>query len=255
MGGLLFFYLGDYTTHHFIGKAHPIIGALSVANMILNVRIDENDKDIQKETLKDQENTLKDLKKTLKEKWNFFLKYQMSRFLFYPVMVLLSPILSLVIKFLSVFKPKNVFIKQQARSCSESIFEATPQFILQLYIIFYTFNKPSVLQIVGISSGGLSICICLLKKYVDTRKQEFCLSAFLKNVLFFTTHSVFRELSVSIFLSLKKLNRYNVDKYLITTPILSCYSVACVVRAVYCVKISMSHTASQKATPRQQHHQ
>ena len=203
VGGLLFFYLGDYTTHHFIGKAHPIIGALSVANMILNVRIDENDKDIQKETLKDQENTLKDLKKTLKEKWNFFLKYQMSRFLFYPVMVLLSPILSLVIKFLSVFKPKNVFIKQQARSCSESIFEATPQFILQLYIIFYTFNKPSVLQIVGISSGGLSICICLLKKYVATRKQEFGLSTFLKNVLFFTTHSVFRELSVSIFLSLK----------------------------------------------------
>ena len=207
VGGLLFFYLGDYTTHHFIGKAHPIIGALSLVNMVLNVRIDENDKDIKKKTLKDQIETLKDQSKTIKEKWNFFLKYQISGFLFYPVMVLLSPFLLLVIKFLSVFKPKNEFIKHQARSSSrgESIFESTPQIILQLYIVFFNFTKPSALQVFGILSSALSICICHLKKYEETREHKFGLRAFLKNILFFSTHSIFRVLSVSIFLSLKTI--------------------------------------------------
>ena len=60
-------------------------------------------------------------------------------FMIYPILVLLSPLIMLMIKIQSVLRPNHEFIKKQAKQASlgESILESTPQYCLQLFAAAY----------------------------------------------------------------------------------------------------------------------
>ena len=82
-------------------------------------------------------------------------------FLLYPVLVLFSPLLMLLVKFRSIF-PNNWFVKTQKliTSLGEAVWEASPQLTLQIFIVLTTFDDGiSKLQLAVILSSSMSLVI------------------------------------------------------------------------------------------------
>ena len=120
-------------------------------------------------------------------------------FLLFPFLLPCVPFIFIAIKLLSVLKPKNNFLRSQARigSRGEAILEAGPQFVLQCYVVFLSLS-PTWLQLISITTSALSLSLPNIEQYVTTRSEEFGPKSILKNIAVFLPASVFKILTVSI---------------------------------------------------------
>ena len=90
-------------------------------------------------------------------------------FLLYPVLIILSPWLMILVKFRSIF-PHNWFVKTQKliTSLGEAVWEASPQLTLQILIVLTTFTDGvSELQWMVIASSSLSLVIPAIEMYLQ----------------------------------------------------------------------------------------
>merc|ERR1719471_2127875 len=101
------------------------------------------------------------------------MKNQWLMFKIYPILVLLSPLILLMIKIQSVLRPNHEFIKKQAKQASlgESILESTPQYCLQLYIVLKTWEA-SWSQILSITTSALSLSLANLDKFLINNIED-----------------------------------------------------------------------------------
>ena len=118
--------------------------------------------------------------------------------LFIPIVVI-SPIIFVIIKFLAIFKCGNTFLQSQATygSRGEGILEAAPQLCLQLYIILLSLN-PSTNQVLSIMTSAATISLPNIENFVSARGGEFGFKPIMKNILIFLPASLFKILSVSL---------------------------------------------------------
>ena len=93
--------------------------------------------------------------------WSFLLK-----FLLFPLIFSISPIIFLYIKFLKTFKNDNKMIECQRKiaSMGEAILEASPQYCLQMYIVLRTLD-PTPSQWVSIFTSVFSLNFAIIEKY------------------------------------------------------------------------------------------
>ena len=118
-------------------------------------------------------------------------------FLMFPFILLLSPILLVLIKFFAILKPKNDLIQSQSRYCSigESIFEASPQLCLQLYVVFNSLS-PSWKQMFSIITSSLTLGLPNMEKFLNY--PDFQFKNVVKYFLIFFLDSFFKVASISL---------------------------------------------------------
>ena len=94
--------------------------------------------------------------------------------LFLPLLLLLSPLIFILLKFIAISKPSNRLLKAQSTigSRGESILEAAPQFILQCYIIFLTLTPPGWKKLLSISTSALTLSLKNMEHHVTSRIEE-----------------------------------------------------------------------------------
>ena len=93
---------------------------------------------------------------------------------FFPIFLLISPLIFILIKFLALVKPNSQLLKAQSMlgSRGESILEAAPQFGLQCYIIFLTLTPPGWIKLVSISTSALTLSLKNIEHYVTACLEE-----------------------------------------------------------------------------------
>ena len=127
--------------------------------------------------------------------------------LFYPVLVVCTPLLIILVKMRVVF-PSDYFIKTQKSmvAMGESAWEATPQLVLQLYIVFLTIDRDiKWIQIMAIASSAFTLPIPAIELYLEGKNQEATIKTILMYFPLFFLANVFRIASVSIFLAILSL--------------------------------------------------
>ena len=119
--------------------------------------------------------------------------------LFFVFLVPISPLIYIIIKLVAVFKSQNKFIQAQARMTSqaEAELEATPQFVLLLYVVMTTMS-PTNTQIFSLVTSTLCLSLPNIERYVIARCEEYGFSSILKNISVFFTFSLFKVLSLAI---------------------------------------------------------
>ena len=123
------------------------------------------------------------------------------RLLFYPFIFILAPFITIVVKLISVFKPCNKLIKSQSRICGrgEAILEATPQFLLQLYIVISVNDLASTpRQTLVMITSAITLCIPNLEKYMVTRGLEFGFNILKGPLWIFVLASIFKTLALAL---------------------------------------------------------
>ena len=124
-------------------------------------------------------------------------------FFFIPLVILVSPVMMLIIHTLAIFRPESRFIKAQKKEVKkgESILEAAPQLILQMFVAMKTMH-PSWKQQASIITSCLSICIADAESYLDKKYGiEFGLNmTSLKCFLAHVPSSLFNVIAFSIFI-------------------------------------------------------
>ena len=83
-------------------------------------------------------------------------------------------------------------------SFSESVFEALPQFGLQLFIVLLRFQAPNHEQLVSILSSLASISLAHINKYIDTHVKKGKKLAIIKYFPIFFLNSTFRVTAATI---------------------------------------------------------
>ena len=115
------------------------------------------------------------------------------------IMLPLTPLLFLAIKIAVVVRPENKFIVAQSKivSFGETVFESTPQLILQLYIILQNWSTYSITQWFSIATSSMSLCLANLDKYlININKTGF--KNFVKYFPLIFLNSIFKVLSLVI---------------------------------------------------------
>ena len=74
---------------------------------------------------------------------------------------------------MKVLKPSSSFVKKQAKEASsgESLFEATPQIILQVCILLIKFDPPTETQISSIISSAASLTYLNTETYIESHEK------------------------------------------------------------------------------------
>jgi len=131
-----------------------------------------------------------------------YMKNQWLIFMIYPILVLLSPLILLMIKIQSVLRANHEFIKKQAKQASlgESILESTPQYCLQLYIVLKT-REASWSQIFSITTSALSLSLANLDKFLINNIEDGELGPNITTLKYFFIMffiSMFKVMSVSL---------------------------------------------------------
>ena len=120
----------------------------------------------------------------------------------FPLFVLTSPLLFLWIKFVSVIKKDyKLQIEKKYVSQSESMFEATPQLGLQLYILFLK-REPSLVLLFSIATSALSMSIPNIEIYLSSFPEPYGLLSIVKYFLIFQTFSLFKVMSISLIVAM-----------------------------------------------------
>ena len=127
--------------------------------------------------------------------------WHLSRYhyvLFIPLLIF-SPGIYVIIKFLAIFKVKNTLLQSQSSygSRGEAILEAAPQLGLQLYIALLSL-EPSLTQILSIITSAAILSLPNIENYVAARGLDFGFRTIFKNSPVFLPASLFKVLSVSI---------------------------------------------------------
>ena len=109
------------------------------------------------------------------------------------------PLFLLLNRILGVLKPENKLIKSQSTfgELGEAFFEASPQLMLQCYIVFHSLS-PSGSQWFSLITSGLTLCLPNIKRYVASRSEAFGPKSIVKNFAIFFPASMFRVLTLSI---------------------------------------------------------
>ena len=118
--------------------------------------------------------------------------------LLFPFFFIFSPFLFLLIKSLAILRPNDEMIENQTKISTrgETVFESTPQLILQLYIVLSTFNATGA-QWFSIITSLLSFSIGNLEYFMGLRNKSGLRNLALYFPIFFLT-SVFKVMSLSI---------------------------------------------------------
>lgn len=119
--------------------------------------------------------------------------------IFLVIIFPISPLIYLFIKLLAVFKSENKFIQAQSRltTTGEAILEATPQFVLLLYVVMTTLS-PTTTQIISLVTSSLTLSLPNIERYVIARSGEYGFRSILKNISVFLTFSLFKVLSIAV---------------------------------------------------------
>lgn len=120
-------------------------------------------------------------------------------FILFPILLMLSPIIFIIIKLLGVFKPKSQLLKHQSTlgSRAEALLESGPQLGIQIYIVLFTMSS-NWTQSFSIFTSALSISISNIEQYVTARSEEFGPMSIIKNMWVFLPATFFKILSVSM---------------------------------------------------------
>ena len=126
-------------------------------------------------------------------------------FLFLPVAFIFSPVLIIAIKALTILRPNDEIIRNQAKVATqgETVLESTPQLILQLYIVMTKFSATKA-QWFSITTSALSFCMGNLELYLDAREKSGLKNIAIYFPLFFMT-SIFKVMSLAIFATFYQL--------------------------------------------------
>ena len=119
--------------------------------------------------------------------------------IFVVILLPISPLIYIIIKLLAVFKSENKFIQAQSRLTSqgEAVLEATPQFVLLLYVVMTTLS-PTNAQIFSLVTSSLTLSLPNIERYVIARDEEYGFKSILKNISVFLTFSMFKVLSIAV---------------------------------------------------------
>ena len=119
-------------------------------------------------------------------------------FMFIPL-VIFSPVIFIIIKFLAILKSGNTLLKSQSTwgTRGEVILEAAPQLGLQLYIVMLTLN-PRKSQVLSILTSAATLSLPNIENFVVARGGDFGFKSAVKNILVFIPASLFKILSVSL---------------------------------------------------------
>ena len=119
--------------------------------------------------------------------------------IFVVILLPISPLIYIIIKLLAVFKSKNKFIQAQSRLTSqgEAVLEATPQFVLLLYVVMTTLS-PTTTQIFSLVTSSLTLSLPNIERYVIARHGEYGFKSILKHISVFFTFSLFKVLSIAV---------------------------------------------------------
>ena len=117
----------------------------------------------------------------------------------FPILLMLSPIIFIIIKLLGVFKPKSQLLKHQSTvgSRAEALLESGPQLGIQIYIVLFIMSS-NWTQSFSIFTSALSISISNIEQYVTARSEEFGPMSIIKNMWVFLPATFFKILSVSM---------------------------------------------------------
>ena len=119
--------------------------------------------------------------------------------LFLVFLLPISPLVYIIIKLVAVFKSQNKFIQAQSRltSQAEAVLEATPQFVLLLYVVMTTMS-PTNTQIFSLVTSTLTLSLPNIERYIIARGEEYGFHSILKNIPVFLTFSLFKVVSLAI---------------------------------------------------------
>ena len=137
-----------------------------------------------------------------------------KKFLFFPILVSISPLIFLYIKFLKIIKRDSKIIECQRKMASvgEAILEASPQYCLQMYVVLRTLD-PTWSQWFSIFTSLFSLNYASIEKYhgpqFSIQKDVFKLQTL---VIFLNTCG--KILSISVLLVFFQVN---------TLIIIACY--------------------------------
>ena len=121
------------------------------------------------------------------------------KFLTYPLIILISPCLVVLIKLRTIL-PHNINLSKQksTMSAGESLFEATPQLALQIYIVLTRSDRfPSYLQWAAMVGSLLTLALPSIETFLD-EKQKNGFNNIAKYFPVFFCNISFRVLSLSI---------------------------------------------------------
>ena len=92
------------------------------------------------------------------------------KLLLFPLMYILSPLIFLYIKLLSIFKRDNKLMDHQKKmiSTGEAVLEASPQYCLQMFILLHTLD-PTPSQWFSIITSLITLNIPNIEKYFGTQ--------------------------------------------------------------------------------------
>ena len=95
-------------------------------------------------------------------------------FITFPLIILVSPIIMVIIHTIALFQPESKFIKAQKMEVKkgESYLEARPQLILQMFVVMRTM-QPSWKQQASIITSSLSICIVDVERYLEKKYGKY----------------------------------------------------------------------------------
>ena len=122
--------------------------------------------------------------------------------IFYPLLVFLTPIIFLLLKFRAIF-PHNWFIKSQKiiMSLGEAAWEASPQLTLQIFIVLMNIDQPvSKLQLTVIFSSSLTLVIPAIEAYLQRNGDPAKLMDIFSFFPLFFIMNIFKILSICILL-------------------------------------------------------
>ena len=120
--------------------------------------------------------------------------------LIYPFFLILSPILTTIVKLRAIFPGNKFFeIQKVLVAKTESLREAVPQALLQIFIIFQNLDREiTLLQYAAVTSSLMAICLPIIEHYLQQNKKPTSLKYILGYYPLFFTASIFKILSVSL---------------------------------------------------------
>ena len=128
------------------------------------------------------------------------------KFFSFPFLLALSPLLMLYIKFQIFLRPTNKLVVNQNKivCVAEGILEASPQLVLQLFIVLRRFQEPTTGQLLSMITSAFSLTVPSILYFLEnrSRRELSTVEKMKKMIKFFPVfffNMIFRAASLSLF--------------------------------------------------------
>ena len=132
--------------------------------------------------------------------WELTFSFKLiPKFLLFPLFYCLTPFLIILLKVLKLLRPSSPFVGSQVKiaSTGESLFESTPQVMLQVYIILDNLYPPSLTQVLSIFSSAMTLSYLNIETYLLSY-DKYSFPNILKCFPLFLLASSFRVITIAL---------------------------------------------------------